>query len=236
MQLFKYYFRMKSKQMLIFDFIYLAVLIIFFLIQLYLFLGSDTRVSFTFLEVLRGGLQSNRNIQNILIPFLPIVFIFPLIPVLFPQFFYVRNLKKFVDMQLYFYYFLYIMAFLIATITFKLTVQNRLVYDNNWNSVLSLAIYFLSVFVFFKLINLILLFTNNKIITLLSTYLFCYVDLFLEKVGIRLFFAHGLTATEILGDKSFLLKNSLFLIFYIVIVEVAQLWIISKKDYIKKIK
>lgn len=234
MQLFKYYFRMKSKQAIIFDFVYLAVLIVFFLIQLYLFLGSDTTVSFTFLEVLRGGLQSNRNIENILIPFLPIVFIFTLIPVLFPQFFYVRNLKKFVDIQLYFYYFLYVMAFLIATITFKWTVQNKIVYENNWEFVLSLGVYFMSIFVFFKIINLILLFTSNKIITLICTYLFCYVDLFLKKLGIQLFFAHGLTTTEILGDKSLLLKNSLFLVFYVVIVEVVQVWVISKKDYIKK--
>ncbi|MGX7417401.1 hypothetical protein ACWOFR_01215 [Carnobacterium gallinarum] len=118
----------------------------------------------------------------------------------------------------------------------KIFMGSRLIPEVSIWQILALVIYFSAIFIFLKLMNVIYIFTNNKITTVLMVYLLCYGDLFLQKLGIQLFFAHGFMKDAANASKQVFLKNSLFLLLLFTILEVAQRWMIFEKNYIKKAK
>ncbi|MGX7418362.1 hypothetical protein ACWOFR_06110 [Carnobacterium gallinarum] len=236
MQLFNYYFKMKSTKNYLIDGVYFSTLIVFFSALFYLYMGKEATKTFSLLEMSKGGLTNGVNIELIMIPILPTLIIYPMISILFPQIFFVKKPIMLINLQLFFYYLLYLLAFIVAIILMGTIVLNKMTYELNVIYLLSLLLALLANFIFFKLIYLIYSITTNKVVTLILVYLFCYIDLALNKVNIFFFFSHGILGTKENQNIAQFTENVLFLILLFIILEVSQRWILSEKNYIKKAK
>ncbi|MGM0126292.1 hypothetical protein IGI37_003721 [Enterococcus sp. AZ194] len=215
------------------DCLFVLSFIVVITAQMYLFLGNTISNGNSIVEIFSGGLQNSTNIQKISLPIFPILFLLPFRGFNYPLIAHTKNIVVFYKIQLAYYYLLFIFASLLSLLLLVCLNHRYVFLTLNAHASYSLLLYFISLYVYLRIIYLFYSMSNSKLVALILTYLYNFIENSLSDIGIHALFSRGIIIQKTQYTFGSLFGTLCFILSFYLIVEVLERWLIWEKQYYK---